>query len=656
MCILCIGLLSALPAFASDWVDLKGLDDMRVSVAIAEDPSKVLSLGAVIEQGLFQDLSQLPRRPVHSVVTFWRIDLHTPMARDGETVWLRAVPPLIWDADLLTPEGGRLHGGLVYPHLQDGPPGFPTQFKVRLTHPDTRLYLQLQTGLPELTHITVLSDEALGREVQRDTLRQGLFVGSSMLMLLLTLFNWRFTHERIYRDFALYIGSVSLFMLCFNGYMSAYFLADHPEIVARLALVSFVMAVSSTVWFSLSAFDLRNQMPRAARGLKYFLLVVVMVTLPGLDLDNTALVARVLWLTYLPVGLLLLVFSAHLAVKLRSWQAWLAFGSFLSFSIFEKAPLFSMVGVLPVTEWIADVAKIGFVFQMLLTHLYLLIHLGNQRELERKALAARVEAEAERAQRRSLLQFLSMFGHEVRTPLSIIDAATQSLEVMAGAEAPNVQRRYKRIRTAVQRLNLLSREVLSRERIESGSWVAKPRPVALDTLLEDALAMHGITAPDLGSGECMSVPASIGGAPGGTLEVDATGGVPDLVADADMLEIALGNLIDNACKYADPASLVRLKVSAEGDTEAQVGRVIFEVLSQGPVLSPTDLVRMFDKYWRGGESQGVAGAGLGLHLVRLIATAHGSSIRVRTMPMGWTCFALSIPRRPLVALPAGARP
>lgn len=648
--------LSTLPAAASDWVTLKGLDDMRVSVAIAEDPSKALSLGEAIEQGLFRDLSRTPRQPVHSVVTFWRIDLHTPMARDGETVWLRAVPPLIWDADLLTPEGGRLHGGLVYPHLQHGHPGFPTQFKVRLTHPATRLYLRLDTALPELTHVTVLSDEALGREVQRDTLRQGLFVGSAMLMLLLTLFNWRFTRNRIYRDFAFYIGSVSLFMLCFNGYMSAYFLVDHPEVVVRLALVSFVMAVSSSVWFSLSAFDLRNQMPRTATGLKYFLLVVIVITLPGMDLDHTSLVARVLWLTYLPVGLLLLGLSAHLAIKLRSWQAWLAFGSFLSFSIFEKAPLFSMVGVLPVTEWIADVAKIGFVFQMLLTHLYLLIHLGNQRELERKALAARVEAQAERAQHHNLLQFLSMFGHEVRTPLSIIDAATQSLEVMAGADAPHVQRRYQRIRTAVQRLNLLSREVLSRERIESGSWVAKPRPMALDSLLEDALAMHGITAPDLGSGECMRVAASIGGVPGGSLEVDATGGLPDLVADADMLEIALGNLIDNACKYADPASLVRLKLSTVGGADGQADFVVFEVLSQGPVLSPADLVHMFEKYWRGGESQGVAGAGLGLHLVRLIANAHGGSIRVHSLPMGWTCFSLSIPLRPPVALLPGVQP
>lgn len=648
--------LSTLPAAASDWVTLKGLDDMRVSVAIAEDPSKALSLGEAIEQGLFQDLSRTPRQPVHSVVTFWRVDLHTPIARDGETVWLRAVPPLIWDADLLTPEGGRLHGGLVYPHLQQGHPGFPTQFKVRLTHPATRLYLRLDTALPELTHVAVLSDEALGREVQRDTLRQGLFVGSAMLMLLLTLFNWRFTRNRIYRDFAFYIGSVSLFMLCFNGYMSVYFLVDHPEVVVRLALVSFVMAVSSSVWFSLSAFDLRNQMPRTATGLKYFLLVVIVITLPGMDLDHTSLVARVLWLTYLPVGLLLLVLSAHLAIKQRSWQAWLAFGSFLSFSIFEKAPLFSMVGVFPVTEWIADVAKIGFVFQMLLTHLYLLIHLGNQRELERKALAARVEAQAERAQHHSLLQFLSMFGHEVRTPLSIIDAATQSLEVMAGADAPHVQRRYQRIRKAVQRLNLLSREVLSRERIESGSWVAKPRPVALDSLLEDALAMHGITAPDLGSGECMRVAASIGGVPGGSLEVDATGGLPDLVADADMLEIALGNLIDNACKYADPASLVRLKLSTVGGADGQADFVVFEVLSQGPVLSPADLVHMFEKYWRGGESQGVVGAGLGLHLVRLIANAHGGSIRVHSLPMGWTCFSLSIPLRPPVALLPGVQP
>lgn len=631
------------PASAGQWVHLKGLDDMSVSVAIASAPSRHTTLAEVLEQDLFEDLTQVRRRPLHSVVSFWRIDLHTPKSRDGETVWLRAVPPLIWDADLLTPDGERQHGGMVFPDLQAGRPGFPTQFEVRLTYPLTRLYFHIDTALPELTHISVLSDEALSGEVQRDTLRQGSFIGAAMLMLVLTLANWVFTRRRIYRDFAIYIACVSLFMLCFNGYLTAYFLVNYPTLVARLSLVSFVMAVSSTVWFSLSVLDLRRQMPRTATWLTRFLLLVVAVALPGLNLDWLGWVSKVLWLTYLPVGLLLLGLSAHLAWKLRSVKAWLAFAAFLSFSVFEKAPLLSMAGLLPLSEWTPDIAKIGFVFYMLLTHLYLLIHLGDQRELERRAMAARLEAEAERNQRRDLAQFLSMFGHEVRTPLSIIDAATQSLEMMAGSDAPKVQVRHKRIRNAVERLNLLSREALARERIESGSWTARPRVFDIHHMIEGALGMQCIAAPDFSLGERMSVPATVGGSPEGSFEVEIAAGFSEMEADPDMIELALSNLIDNACKYADPGSGVRLLISTVPGEDGEPSCALFEVLSRGQFLTSEELARVFDKYWRRSEVQGVAGAGLGLHLVRLISRAHGGWVRARSLPDRWTSFSLFIP-------------
>lgn len=285
---------------------------------------------------------------------------------------------------------------------------------------------------------------------------------------------------------------------------------------------------------------------------------------------------------------------------------------------------------------------------MLLTHLYLLIYLGDQRELERRALAALLETEAERSQRRDLAQFLSMFGHEVRTPLSIIDAATLSLQMMAGAEEYRVQIRHKRIRLAVERLNLLSREALARERIESGTWTARPQAFDIHQLIEDALALHGVDAIDLSPGERTDAAATVGGSSAGSFEVEIPA-VPELVADRDMIELALSNLIDNACKYADPGSTVRIVTSVEPNAVGEPCGVIFQVMSQGPSLTADELARVFDKYWRRGEAKSVAGAGLGLHLVRLIARAHGGRVSAKTLPDRWTCFSLAVPLRPGVA-------
>ena len=143
----------------------------------------------------------------------------------------------------------------------------------------------------------------------------------------------------------------------------------------------------------------------------------------------------------------------------------------------------------------------------------------------------------------------------------------------------------------------------------------------------------------------MSIPATVGGSPEGSFEVEIAPGFPELIADPDMIELALSNLIDNACKYADPGSGVRLLISTVPGEDGNPACVNFEVLSRGQPLTSEELGRVFDKYWRRSEAQGVAGAGLGLHLVRLISRAHGGWVRARSLPDRWTSFSLSIPLR-----------
>lgn len=141
----------------------------------------------------------------------------------------------------------------------------------------------------------------------------------------------------------------------------------------------------------------------------------------------------------------------------------------------------------------------------------------------------------------------------------------------------------------------------------------------------------------------MSVPATVGGSPEGSFEVEIAAGFSEMEADPDMIELALSNLIDNACKYADPGSGVRLLISTVPGEDGEPSCALFEVLSRGQFLTSEELARVFDKYWRRSEAQGVAGAGLGLHLVRLISGAHGGWVRARSLPDRWTSFSLFIP-------------
>jgi signal transduction histidine kinase len=69
------------------------------------------------------------------------------------------------------------------------------------------------------------------------------------------------------------------------------------------------------------------------------------------------------------------------------------------------------------------------------------------------------------------------------------------------------------------------------------------------------------------------------------------------------------------------------------------------------VLSPTELAQVFEKYWRRDEHRNVAGAGLGLHLVRSIAQAHSGSVQARSLPGRWSSFSIHLPLRLAPQLP-----
>lgn len=94
--------------------------------------------------------------------------------------------------------------------------------------------------------------------------------------------------------------------------------------------------------------------------------------------------------------------------------------------------------------------------------------------------------------------------------------------------------------------------------------------------------------------------------------------------DPDLLRIAVANLVDNALKYAPPDTPVAVRTRA-GD-----GMVHIEVHNEGPPVPAEDLARLFDRFWRARESEGIPGVGLGLYLVRMIMRLHGGDAMARS--------------------------
>jgi signal transduction histidine kinase len=108
--------------------------------------------------------------------------------------------------------------------------------------------------------------------------------------------------------------------------------------------------------------------------------------------------------------------------------------------------------------------------------------------------------------------------------------------------------------------------------------------------------------------------------------------------DIRMLQRMLSNLIDNAIKYTPTGGSVNVSVS-ENDAQAVVS-----VKDTGIGISPSDLPRIFERFYRCDQSRAQAGIGLGLSLARAIARGHGGDITAKSGLNQGSTFTVTLPK------------
>jgi heavy metal sensor kinase len=111
-----------------------------------------------------------------------------------------------------------------------------------------------------------------------------------------------------------------------------------------------------------------------------------------------------------------------------------------------------------------------------------------------------------------------------------------------------------------------------------------------------------------------------------------------LVGDTRMVQRMLSNLLDNAIKYTPSGGTVTVSVS-EDDTH-----VFISVKDTGCGISPSDLPRVFERFYRSDQSRSQSGIGLGLSLARAIVRAHGGEITATSTPNQGSTFTVTLPK------------
>ena len=221
-------------------------------------------------------------------------------------------------------------------------------------------------------------------------------------------------------------------------------------------------------------------------------------------------------------------------------------------------------------------------------------------------------------------EFFANVSHEFRTPLTLL---LGPLEEALADEEPLSVRQRERLELAgrnARRMLTLVNALLDFSRVEAGRELLRPRPVDLARF----------------TGDLASIFRSAVERAGLRLTVDCPPLDDAVAVDTDMWEQIVLNLMSNAIKFTFTGE-ISVSLRAEGD------RVVLEVSDTGIGIPEEELPRLFERFYRVGESEArtSGGTGIGLALVRDLAELHGGEVSVRSEPGRGSTFEVSVSAR-----------
>jgi signal transduction histidine kinase len=246
----------------------------------------------------------------------------------------------------------------------------------------------------------------------------------------------------------------------------------------------------------------------------------------------------------------------------------------------------------------------------------------------------RMTEEVQRSQQ-TLRDFLANISHELKTPLTSIRGFSEAMLDGTIDDQVGIERSAKIISDESNRVLRLVQELLDLSRIESGQVSMQQDDVDLHELFDHVGEVFALRSEESGV----------------KLEVGIQGQA-HIRGDFDRLEQVLNNLLDNAFRHTPSGGCVKV-----GCRDLQVGTLQVTVSDTGPGIPVNDLPHLFERFYRGENSNGTArqGYGLGLAISREIVRAHGGEIWATSEQGHGTTFVFTLPTAGREARRAGAR-
>jgi signal transduction histidine kinase len=227
-------------------------------------------------------------------------------------------------------------------------------------------------------------------------------------------------------------------------------------------------------------------------------------------------------------------------------------------------------------------------------------------------------------------EFVAHVSHQLKTPLSLLSAATETLQMDRVRSPERFAEYLSTIHAEAARLSLLVQRVLEFSRVQQ-QHSYEFEEVDLGALVRetvDAFA-HSLSNQHF------------------TFEVNERGPSPVVLADPAALEQVLANLLDNAVKYSDRIKEITVCVRTVD------GQAIVEITDRGIGIPPADWARIFDRFFRSSGPAERPGFGLGLTIVKELVHAHHGRVEMISTPGMGSTFRVVLPAQASRALVAG---
>lgn len=510
-------------------------------------------------------------------------------------------------------------------------------FPIELGNNTKDYYLRIDSKQNISVPLTLWKQSAFNRHIQTDTLIQAFYYGGLGILAAFNFLIFLYLRDRSHLYYSVFALLFGLGIFAGNGYGRLFIWPDSPNWDQISQLVMLTLATGMSLIFTINFLNTKKTQP-TINWIFNFLIVILFSYAAIVVLSNYTNISKNLFFQIFPFIVMPVIVTilyagarafqaGHYSAKffLISWGALCVGGVLASLRQLDLIP----------TNWFTFYAlQISSAIEMLLSSFALANRIQHERSLReiaqheamfsKETLVQNLRASEERLERQVLnrtndlrtmlesekklreqyIRFGSLISHEFRSPLGIIE--NQAALLSRQTDNDHYKKRLSIISSATHRLALLFDRWLQGDRLESHIDTDRPQLIYIDSWLNDIVE------------KCKAYH------PNHIFIYTSPKQNTVLVVDEKMLEVVVLNIIDNACKYSEPHSNVRIKMIQE------MNKVGISITDSGIGIDPVNHKKIFEEFVQVHSDTNKRGYGLGLSFVKKVMEFYGGSIQVNS--------------------------